>query len=754
MQAVDLTNRRILSWWQIGLLGTVVLLAVSVEVLIVRTYSNSTRTADYFNSANFITTDLADLNREALLLQLETNRYFQHPDSGTQQLFLRRSLLSNQITMQTGQARGNAGVVADLTEVRDTLNEHDALWTRFADASPQAQIDLESEINIVLIRLERQIKTVYDREEFNLAQATGTALDGQRTASLMLLALAGLVLVLGVLLVVSMSRTVRALRRQTIERARAEEANRQLAESLELRVIERTAELSDTLKQLEDVSRHKSEFLANMSHELRTPLNAIIGYSEMLQEEAEAAQQAGLASDLQKIGASGMHLLELVNEVLDFAKIESGKMELHLETFNVPQMLIDVAAVLQPLAERNESSLAVHCDDNVVLIHADLTKVRQTLINLLGNACKFTRRGSITLSAARSDQDGGDWISFSVADTGIGINSQQMSRLFQPFTQADSSTTRKYGGTGLGLVLSRQMCRMMGGDIAVESEEGKGSTFICTLPAEVRPDRSESGRSGPARVVLDIEGGSGLALAIGGDEAAQVVTRRLLADAGFQVAGAASGEEGLRLARELRPEVITLDVFVPGLNAWEVLVRLKSAPDLAGIRVIMLAGANHLPLGLARGATEFLVDPVDRRHIAGILDRYRPRQAPYTALVVEDDTARRESIVQMLEQEGWAVLQAEDGALGLKRLAEVRPDLILMHLFMPTMDGFEFLEELGGREEWSGLPVIAIIGREMDANAGGLLNERIKKIMDQRANGTPQDIFGSVVPFVPGAVNL
>jgi signal transduction histidine kinase len=515
-QAADLTSRRILSGWQIGLLGAVALLAVSVEVLVMRIYSNNSRTADYFSSANFITTDLADLNREALLLQMETNRYFQHPDGGTQQLFLRRSLLSNQITMQTGQARGNAEVVADLTGIRDSLNEYDAIWARLDNASPSAQADLETEINTVLIHLERQIKAVYDREEFNLAQATSAGLDGQRTASLMLLALAGLVLILGVVLAFSLTRTVRALRRQTIERARAEEANRQLAETLELRVMERTTELSDTLQQLEAASRHKSEFLANMSHELRTPLNAIIGYSEMLLEEAEAAQQTEFASDLQKIGTSGTHLLELVNEVLDFAKIESGKMELYLETFNVPQMLIDAAAVVQPLADKNESSLAVRCDDSVGIIYADLTKVRQTLINLLGNACKFTRKGSIILTATRRYQAGEDWISFSVADTGIGINAQQMSRLFQPFSQADSSTTRKYGGTGLGLVLSQQMCRMMGGDIAVESEEGKGSTFICTLPAVVRPARSEPAPSGSAGVALNIEEGSGLALAIGG----------------------------------------------------------------------------------------------------------------------------------------------------------------------------------------------------------------------------------------------
>lgn len=523
MQSANPTTiRQMLSPLQVGLLVAVTLLAVSVEALIVRAYISNARTADHFGEASFITTDLANLQREALLLQLETNRFFQNPNDASLRLELRRSLLNSQIKTQTVRAGENAYVVNELNGIGETLKEYDVLMARHADGKSSDPANLESRVNEVLIALERQVKAVYDTEEVNFFQATSAALDAQRTAALMLLALAGMVLILGIVLTVSMGRSTSALRRETVERAKAEEATRQLAETLELRVIERTTELSDTLEKLKDVSRHKSEFLANMSHELRTPLNAIIGYSEMLQEEAEDAHQDGFVSDLQKIGSSGNHLLGLVNDVLDFAKIESGNVEIYLETFSVSEILIDVAAVIKPLAEKNESSLDVQCDDNVGLIHADMTKVRQTLFNLLSNACKFTRGGTIVLSGSRSRLDGADWITLSVADTGIGIAKQQMERLFRPFSQADSSTTRKYGGTGLGLLLSRNFCRMMGGDLTVESEESKGSTFTCKLPAVVQP----------AKVELKIRQESGLSLAIDSDPDSQNLTKQLLIDAG------------------------------------------------------------------------------------------------------------------------------------------------------------------------------------------------------------------------------
>jgi len=241
-------------------------------------------------------------------------------------------------------------------------------------------------------------------------------------------------------------------------------------------------ELQEANRQLEVASRHKSQFLANMSHELRTPLNAIIGYSEMLQEEAEEIGEEAFIPDLQRVNAAGKHLLGLINDILDLSKIEAGRMDLDLTTFDVGQLIQDVAAVVQSLVEKNANTLVVSCPDDVGSMHADQTKVRQALFNLLSNAAKFTEHGTITLSVQR---DPHDWLRFAVSDTGIGMTEEQVGRLFEAFSQADASTRSKYGGTGLGLAISRHFCRLMGGDLTVESVHGQGSTFTVRLPAAV-----------------------------------------------------------------------------------------------------------------------------------------------------------------------------------------------------------------------------------------------------------------------------
>jgi signal transduction histidine kinase/CheY-like chemotaxis protein len=573
------------------LLVVVGVLALTVEALILRAYFNSVNTAAFFREAGYVTTALANLQRETLLLQLETDRFLRDPEGNLEALQLRRALLGNQINTQTAQARNIPHVAKAMSEMRVSLKEYDDLLAQRLDQPGALDSSIDSQIKNVLARLERQVKGLYDSQELNFFEATSAALQAQRSAELMLLALGAMVLVLGLALAASLGRTFRALKVEMAERARAEEVNRQLTESLERRVIERTAELTDALEQLEDVSRHKSEFLANMSHELRTPLNAIIGYSEMLQEQAEDTDQKELISDLEKIRTSGKHLLEMVNEVLDFSKIEAGKVDLYLETFYVPKMLNDVTAVIQPLAEKNFNTLEVHCAESVGYMHADLTKVRQTLFNLLSNACKFTERGAISVGATRTCEDGVDWISFTVADTGIGITPQQMGNLFQPFSQADSTTTRKYGGTGLGLVVSRNFCRMMGGDITVESEAGKGSVFTCTIPAEVKLVKLDPIVGGPGTTVSP-SGVPGLVLVIDDDQTSQHLTKQLLSEAGFRVECASNGAEGLRLARELHPDIIALDEFMPSLDGRTVLTALKSDPELGEIPVIVVTSRD------------------------------------------------------------------------------------------------------------------------------------------------------------------
>jgi signal transduction histidine kinase len=233
-------------------------------------------------------------------------------------------------------------------------------------------------------------------------------------------------------------------------------------------------------RELAETSQHKSQFLANMSHELRTPLNAIIGVSEMLREDAEAAKQD--TEPLDRVLGAGRHLLALINDILDLSKIEAGRMELQLETFPLAPLIADVVKTIEPLATKNANQIAVKCDGAIGTLHADQMRLRQAMLNLMSNANKFTERGTITVNARHGQENGCDWVTIAVADTGIGMTPQQMSKLFQEFSQADASTTRKYGGTGLGLAISKRFCQMMGGDITVASEPGKGSTFTIRVP--------------------------------------------------------------------------------------------------------------------------------------------------------------------------------------------------------------------------------------------------------------------------------
>jgi signal transduction histidine kinase/CheY-like chemotaxis protein len=388
-------------------------------------------------------------------------------------------------------------------------------------------------------------------------------------------------------------------------------------------------ELLDAKHAAEDASRAKSVFLANMSHELRTPLNAIIGYSEMLEEETRDSGNVENIRDLQKIQAAGKHLLSLINDVLDLSKIEAGKMGLHLETFNLRPMVEDMVPTLQPALEKRSNRIEVHVAGDLGTMHADVTKVRQILFNLLSNACKFTDHGTITLDVTRETKDQ-DWIVFKVTDTGIGMTPEQQQKLFEDFVQADTSIARKYGGTGLGLAISQRFAEMMRGYIHVESQIGEGSTFTVKLPAVVTSDAGPAQRpqatlhtpaQPPAR-----PGGAEKILVIDDDPTVRDLMTRFVGKMGFDAVPAANGEEGLRLAREIRPQVITLDVVMPGLDGWDVLHRLKEDPELSSIPVIMVTIVDNEALGLERGASNYLVKPIDRDRLALALEKHRTVQ--------------------------------------------------------------------------------------------------------------------------------
>jgi PAS domain S-box-containing protein len=501
----------------------------------------------------------------------------------------------------------------------------------------------------------------------------------------------------------------------------------------------------------EAANQAKSSFLANMSHELRTPLNAIIGYSEMLQEEAEDTGQDDFVPDLQKINSAGKHLLGLINAVLDFSKIESGKMELYLETFNVNSLVNDVVAVIQPLVTKGGNALRVDAPPDAGTMRADLTKVRQALFNLLSNASKFTENGMIVLEVERRREESGDWLRFSVTDSGIGMSDEQMGRLFQEFSQADASTTRKYGGTGLGLAISKRFCEMMGGDISVASEVGKGSTFTVLLPAEVVEQTIPTEAPIPVETPEErMELAEGTVLLIDDDPATHDLTKRLLAREGYRVVSATTGEEGLSLASQVGPDVILLDIMMPGMDGWAVLSSLKRQADLADVPVIMLSFLEDKGLGFALGAADYVTKPIDRDRIMTLVTRYR-RTAGSQVLVVEDDDATREMLRRTLANDGWQVTEAANGRVALDRVAEQTPSLILLDLMMPEMDGFEFAAELRRHEAWREIPIVVITAADMTANDRARLSGQVERILPKGAY-TREELLNEVRGLVTARI--
>ncbi|MFP4599296.1 MAG: response regulator [Persicimonas sp.] len=544
-----------------------------------------------------------------------------------------------------------------------------------------------------------------------------------------------------------------------------EEEIRRARDELELRVEQRTRQVVETNKKLKaevaerreaeeralEASRAKSAFLANMSHELRTPLNAVIGYTELIREDLSFGRDNpgslpvdSIGNDLDKVLRSANHLLALINDILDLSKVEAGKMDLHLAGFDLDELIEEVVETVSPVAQKNANTIGQTTDYEGELV-ADRTKLKQVLLNLTANAAKFTDHGHVELLTHEETIDGLPGVRIDVRDTGIGIPSDQIERLFEPFTQADESTTRQHGGTGLGLTICKRFCEMMGGYIRVDSVEGEGTTFSVYLPSAETGSLSEHSTAkwlpdvaaAASTADLDDDGDGPTVLVIDDDPNVHELMRRFLGPRGFRVYSAFEGEQGIDHARWLRPDVITLDVMMPGRDGWSVLSSLKADPEIDDIPVVMVTMIDDKSIGYALGASDYLVKPIQRDRLVRVLARFNSESGG-TALVVEDEDDIRELIARHLRRSDWTVRTACNGRKALEELDTECPDVVILDLMMPEMDGFEVAEIMRQEPRWQDIPIVVVTAMDLDSSEQKRLQKSVQRILSKKASSIEQ----------------